>query len=100
MLALTGAALSGFVALQNKQKLFHPQQLQNCKMALRDKMQTSVDIFLAATSSHQESAMIKLQGQGRWLQLAQLLKPNQRIFIVKNFHDICTIFLPNLARRL
>ena len=76
MLALTGAALSGFVALQNKQKLFRPQ-LQNCKMALRDKMQTSVDIFLAATSSHQESAMIKLQGQGRWLQLAQLLKPNQ-----------------------
>ena len=67
MLALTGAALSGFVELQNKQKLFHPQQLQNCKMALRDKMQTSVDIFLAATgtSSHQESAIIKLEGLGR-----------------------------------
>ena len=57
--------LSGFVALQNKQKLFHLLQLQKCKMALRDKMQTSVDIFLAATSSHQERAMIKLQGQER-----------------------------------
>ena len=66
MLASTaGAALSGFVKLENKKKLF--LQLQKCKSALRDKMQTSVDIFLAATgtSSHQESAIIKLEGLGR-----------------------------------
>ena len=64
MLALTaGAPLSGFVKLENKQKLFH--QLQKCKSALRDKMQTSVDIFLAAVrKSHQEmGAAIKPQGQ-------------------------------------
>ena len=64
---MTGAALSGFVKLQNKQKLFlRRRNAKGAKGALGDKMQTSVDIFLAATgrSSHQESAIIKLQGQG------------------------------------
>ena len=53
MLALTVAAVpSGFV--QNKQKSFSPPtKVQKCKSALRDKMQTSVDIFLAAGASKQ-----------------------------------------------
>ena len=79
MLALTGGTLSGFVKLQ---KLFG--QVQKWKGALRDKMQTSVDVFLAKVHagaqapSHQERAIIKLQGQrSRWLQLTQPLKPNQ-----------------------
>ena len=63
MLALAGATLSGFVKLQNKREIF--RQFQKCKSAHHDKMQTSVDIFLAAVrKSHQEmGAVIKPQGQ-------------------------------------
>ena len=71
MLALTGACSAEWLCRVAKQAETFSPELQKCKMALRDKMQTSVDIFLAATSSHQESAMIELQGQERWLQLTE-----------------------------